>query len=334
MIRFRAMLPAAMALAFVLAGAIGARADGLTINATFDPSYTAAEKAVVNQAISFYETTFSNPITVDINFGVLPEESNFVSESEWSSWGNLSYSQFTAALTAGSSGDATDTEALANLPAAAPTSTLALKPANMAALGLPLAPGPVTGNSVLVNLAATPVGGCDTTVYYCYNMEMAVEHEIDEVLGLGSGAGGNYDFGNALPEDLFRYNAAGQLSFYANGGAGDTGAAYFSLNGSTDLAQFHNVNDGYDFGDWQSFPYPPGANPQVQDALLDYCPYGSTEASCTAPTLNRNSNEVVALDAIGYNLQPTPEPTSVWLLGGGLLFMAGMAWRDRRRLVH
>ncbi|MGH9478152.1 MAG: PEP-CTERM sorting domain-containing protein [Terriglobales bacterium] len=93
------------------------------------------------------------------------------------------------------------------------------------------------------------------------------------------------------------------------------------------------MNDGDDFGDWQSFPYPFGASPQVQDALIAPCPYGSTAATCTTPTLNRNSNEVVALDAIGYNLQPTPEPTSVWLLGGGVLFLLGLTWRDRRRLA-
>ena len=318
-----------LAVMMALSGAGKAHADGLTINAVYDPSVTPAEQAVIQNAIGFYESTFSNPISVGITFTAFQPTNNLIGQSQWPGYSPTLYSQFQAALAAASSGDATDTTALANLPAATPTSdgTVYVKPADAAALGL--GPSTVTGNIVRIYMDATPTGGCDPTVYYCYNLETVVEHEINEVLGLGSGAG----FGLTLPEDMFRYNAGGQLSYYANGGTGNTGNAYFSLNGTTDLAQFDNQNDGGDFGDWQSQPLPNAA--QVQDAWLTPCAYGPA-AACTGVTMTRDSTETTALDAIGYNLQPpaeTPEPASLWLMSGGLLLLLGLAWR-RERNAH
>lgn len=311
-----------LAVMVALMGAGHAYADGLTINAVYDSSVTPAEQAVIQSTIGFYESTFSNPITVGITFTAFQPTNNLIGQSQWPGYTPTLYSQFQAALAAASSGDATDTTALANLPATTPTSdgTVYVKPADAAALGL--GPSLAAGNIVRLYMDATPTGGCDPTVYYCYNLASVAEHEIDEVLGLGSGAG----FGLTLPEDMFRYNAGGQLSFYANGGSGNTGNAYFSLDGTTDLAQFDNQNDGGDFGDWQSQPLPNVA--QVQDAWLTPCAYGPA-ADCTGPTLTRDSTEVKALDAIGYNLQPaeTPEPASLWLMGGGVLVLLGLGWR-------
>ncbi|MGH9486250.1 MAG: NF038122 family metalloprotease [Terriglobales bacterium] len=320
---------AAMVLACALGGAISARADGLVIVPTFDSNFTTAEQAAVNNAISFYENAFSNNMTVDINFDLMSttlQNENYIGYSNWY-YANIPYSTFAAALASHSSGDATDVTALANLPSAPPTSDgfINVKGENLEALGL--TPPPTNVNTIQLNLPATTTGGCDPTIYYCYDLETAAEHEIDEVLGLASGAGGDLYHGDALPEDLFRYNGSGQLSYYANGGAGNTGAAYFSLDGTTDLAQFDNQNDGGDWGDWQSNPLPDGVTPKVQDAFLTPCPYVASPA-CVGPRLNLNSPEVVALDAIGYNLQPTPEPATFWLLGGGLLLL-GIAWKKR-----
>ncbi|HET9784119.1 MAG TPA: hypothetical protein VFP94_04060, partial [Terriglobales bacterium] len=61
-------LAAMMVLALALGGTARAYADGLTINAIFDPSVTPAEQAVLMDAVDFYESTFSNPITVGITF--------------------------------------------------------------------------------------------------------------------------------------------------------------------------------------------------------------------------------------------------------------------------
>jgi hypothetical protein len=70
-----------------------------------------------------------------------------------------------------------------------------------------------------------------------------LEHEIDEVLGLGSGLDG---FAHPLPEDFFRYTSD-MVRTYAT--TGDD--AYFSIDGVNALAQF-NMAAGADKGDWWS----------------------------------------------------------------------------------
>jgi hypothetical protein len=146
-----------------------------------------------------------------------------------------------------------------------------------------------------------------------------VEHEINEVLGLGSDLPGGGFFSDPAPEDLFRYDSLGNRSFTTNPSA----KAFFSIDGMNDLAQFDNQNDGGDFGDWQSNPLPNGVQPQVQDAFAT--PFSN-------PTLG--VNELTALDVIGYNFSPqgpvVPEPGSLTLLGTGALLSLGYTWRRRQ----
>ena len=158
-----------------------------------------------------------------------------------------------------------------------------------------------------------------------YSLLATVEHEIDEVLGLGSDAGGIGFFADPAPEDLFRYAADGTRSYAGNGNClgGNGPAAYFSLDGNTHLAQFNNCNNGGDHGDWASNPLPGGVGAKVQDA---FATPGSN------PSLNINSPEVAALDAIGYTLvsqtQTVPEPASLALVG---LSLAGLAVSRRKK---
>lgn len=157
-----------------------------------------------------------------------------------------------------------------------------------------------------------------------YSLLAVVEHEIDEVLGLGSSllAGGTILDGLISPEDFYRYASPGVRSFALNSSittysCAGASAAYFSLNqGATSLDPFNNCNNGGDYGDWAYNISPV----QVQDA------YGTSGAS---PYLTASSPEVQALVAIGYTeTQQLSEPTSLSLLGiGGLM----MAWGRRRR---
>jgi hypothetical protein len=278
---------------------------------TSDPSAAAIE-ATINSAVAFYESTISTNISVGIAFGSitsgLGESISYIAT-------NVPYNTFITALHAASSGDATDTTALAANPISSTNpvnggSIIAMKAANYAAIGFalpPLAdpcPGGTGGGSgfdgcILVNTSITNPPSSP------YSLLGTVEHEIDEVLGLGSGLRSG-TVGTPAPEDLFRYTAGGSRSYGLNSQAtvscAGASAAYFSLNGSTDLAQFNNCNNGGDYGDWLS----PSSPPQVQDAFASP---GAT------PSLNRNSPEVVALDAIGYNLVPVPEPSSFVLFG-------------------
>jgi hypothetical protein len=117
--------------------------------------------------------------------------------------------------------------------------------------------------------------------------------------------------GTPNPEDLFRYDGSGIRSYALNSQTSQncTGAsvANFSLNGTTNLKQFNNCNNGGDYGDWASN----GSPPAVQDAFA---------TSGSSPSLAVTSPEVVALDAIGYNLSAVPTP----LIGHGLSAFLGL----------
>jgi len=302
--------------------ASGAAHANLIIAPTFAASITtdpnaAAIEGVINSAIGFYENTFTDPITVAIEFG---SQTSGLGTST-AGFYNVPYSTYLSALKADAStaNDATANSLLANT-ATNPVngaSTIDVKSANGRAVGL-ATPGFVDGSfdgSILVNTHITDVGSPGTAGLY--SLFATVEHEIDEVLGLGS-ALPSLPLGTIFPEDLFRYTSGGVRSFTSNPAA----TAFFSIDGTTDLAQFDNQNDGGDFGDWQSNPLPSGVQPQVQDA------FGAPGAH---PTLSLTSPETIALDVIGYNaVTPTavPEPATIALVALGF---AALGFSRRRR---
>ncbi len=79
-----------------------------------------------------------------------------------------------------------------------------------------------------------------------FDAQRATEHEVDEVIGLGSRIGDN---SNALrPQDLFSWSSAGHRNITSSG------TRYFSINGGvTNIVGFNQDSDG-DFGDWLSEP--------------------------------------------------------------------------------
>ena len=312
-----------MSLAIALATSAPAHANGLVITPTFGSSITGDPNAAniestINSAIIFYETTFTNPITVNIQFDEMA--SGLGASSTF--FATVPYATYLTKLTADAT-SANDAVALAGLPSASAytsfygSSNINVKTANLRAVGIPANPpaGQPDG-SIGLNTNLTDIGSPGTTGQY--SLFATVEHEINEVLGLVS-ALPNPPSNAPFPEDLFRYDSSGNRSFTTNSSA----QAYFSIDGTTLLKQFDNQNDTGDFGDWQSNPLPSGALPAVQDA------FGTVGAHAT---LTSGSPEVTALDVIGYTLAPaaTPEPMTLVLSGTGLAVIAAFRRRKGR----
>src|SRR5213075_1119890 len=114
------------------------------------------------------------------------------------------------------------------------------------------------------------------------------EHEIDEVLGLGSHLNSPapqfFD-----PEDLFSWSSLNARN------TSSTGVRHFSIDRGLHLIVKLNQDPAGDYGDWDSEPQCPQNHPLVQNAFN--CAGQSPEISATSP-------EGIALDVVGYDLIP------------------------------
>jgi len=322
----------AAGLTVALAIGAGMAAASPIINVVYDPTvtFTSADKTQIQDAINFFTSNITSTFDVTIAFG--GQGGGGASTTTFSDL--VTYSAYYSALVANSSGDATDTAAIASLGGASATnpvtgsSDVKIRPTLAAALGIGsqvsdtfAACDNLTANACIqigtdvLNASGAPMGSLMGTV----------EHEIDEVLGTSSALPGG---GGTLPTDpstadLFRYSASGVRSFAFNSSTDvpctGTPTAYFSINGgATNLNDYNNCNNGGDYGDWI---YTDGL--QVQDA------FGPDDV---ASSLSLNSPEVKLLDAVGYNFgtpAAVPEPSSVVLLLTGLAVILVL----RRRLA-
>jgi hypothetical protein len=289
--------------------------SGLTIVPNFDSTITsdpqaATIEATINAAIAAYQSSFSDPVTVNITFHKM---ASGLGQSSGVYYQVFSYSSYRAALAAHAT-TPDDTTALAHLPGGGSNpvtgdASMNVKLALARALGFTANPpagqpdGTISLNLAIMNLSGA---GSDPSKYSLFS---SVSHEIDEVLGMGSTldsvkSGSASLSGPVSPEDLFRYDAGGARNYTTNAGA----TSFFSIDGTTDLAQFNQVQSG-DLGDWYSFGG--GVTPQVQDAFT---------SPNVSPVLGV---ELRVLDAIGYT-RVLPQASIVASAGtGGVISPAG-----------
>lgn len=279
-----------------LAPQVGRSGSGLTIVPTFDSSIDVTTRTVISNAIAFYQNTFTNNITVHIFFYSM---STGLGQSVTVVY-TVPYAMYCSDLTS-SSTSADDSTALLHTPCGANnpvtnSANILVKPPNGMAVGLNTPEVPISvGGTPCQNFTGSGCIGLNVTLANMHSALLAtVEHEIDEVLGLGSALQGTTTPGDPWTEDLFRWASAGTRSFATNTSttnpcANGTPAAFFSIDGgTTDLNQFNNCNNGGDYGDWTT--HTPS---QVQDAFTNFS---------ASPSLTVTSTEVRALDVIGYSV--------------------------------
>jgi len=316
--RFLRFRPLA-ALSFFAASCLSANAN-ITINPTFDSSITndpnaATIEAGIDQAISRFESSIENPISVSIDF---QEVSSGLGASS-TILNQIPYSQYHSDLANNQILSANDMTALASLPMTSTNpvngnANVLLTVANLRALegGTPSGfDSTISLNTSVMNLSRT---GAQNPNFF--DLQAVASHEIDQALGIGGSGSmiGNaslgFPTGPVGSMDLFRYSGNGVRSYTTSTSA----TAYFSIDGGkTNLTNFNQAGGGSDYGDWLG-----GSTPQVQDA------FGTPGVN-----INLGVNELTALDVVGYNLVAVPEPGSGALLVGGLIAIGILRWRRK-----
>ena len=279
--------------------------SGLMIHATFDSSITgnpnaAAIEATINRAISIYESLFSDPITIQIRFRYATTSPNgsplpqgVLAQSLFGLY-RASWNTAVDALRADAKTN-NDSLAIASLPGNALSANVIAASSNVRALGGNAPPdvfangtvgpggpydGIVTLNSAMPYRFTRPVDGGS------FDAQRATEHEIDELMGIGSHLNLSPPGTDLRPEDVFNWGSPGVRNLTSSG------TRYFSINGgNTNLVNF-NQQPNSDFGDWLSTPCPQ-SHPYVQNAFA--CRGQSSDVMATSP-------EGIGLDVIGYDL--------------------------------
>src|SRR5437773_7262836 len=236
---------------------------GLIIHATFDSSITgnpnsAAIEATINAAIAIYESLFTDLITAEIRFRYSTTQPNgdplpagSIAQSNFVYY-PVPWNTYIDALRADSR-TGNDNIANASLPGSALSTNILPSSAAGRSVGLGTPPAMFADGTVgsggpydgIVTLnSSSPYQFTRPPIGSNYDAQRSFEHEMDEVIGLGSHL--NISGDDLRPQDLFSWSSIG----YRN--TSSSGTRYFSINGGvTNIVNFNQDPQG-DFGDWLS----------------------------------------------------------------------------------
>ena len=232
-----------------------ATTSGLVINPTFDSSIlndpnAAAIQSMINQAIAIYQALFNDPVTIQIRFRYAttapdgtPLPAGRISQSDFVIY-MRPWSTFINALRA----DATtsnDNLANASLPGGALSANIVLSSANGRAVSYSLNTPPAmfadgtVGNGgpydgIVTLNSSYPFQFTRPTIAGNFDAQRSTEHEIDEVMGLGSHLNLHPPGTGLRPQDVFSWSSPGVRNLTSSG------TRYFSIDsGSTNIVNFN-----------------------------------------------------------------------------------------------
>jgi hypothetical protein len=262
----------------------------MKFNLTYGPDIASAPdgfKATVEAVAAFFESTFTDPVTVNVKVerGL---SGGLLGHSDYALTGPYTFAQITSAL-AQEPHSGSDVIALAHLPTVDPisgTHAYYMTSAQAKALGLQGPSDALDGTVQFANNPPFDYDRSDGITPGSYDFYGSVAHELTEVMGRELNAIGNeVQTGKPngyYPFDLFKYSAAGVPSFVG------TTAGYFSPDGgATNLDNF-NADSDDDFGDW--------ASSAGDDAFRAFSDSGVVNA--VTPT------DIVVMDVIGWDAAP------------------------------